>query len=379
MWNAFGPVWLALSLLALDSGADARQRAARNPEDGFDCTQRRGLECREESRAELLALYGLPTAESRLAAGSEMYRVFIFSGWMSHHVAITVERSPGSPPTLTLQAPPGVDPQGSGTLVMAPVSVPLAVESWYVVRRRSSFFHRTMVPEPIEPGTIRICGGHGPIYFVESTDPEASEEHRLRRSGLGHCQEGLADPFALEVAILAADLIPACAVLDEEAFTFLADQLRACAILSGDALAGAEVYNLMRPLLAEERERPSADQLEALLGGAKIEGSGSGEDLRPEQAWLAAFAGEERTNFVVERVHGRDAGHVVVDGILRRRHPRETPDDPPRDRVEEAPVQLVWVRRWRSDFELERLAIGAYAPAPDRCSPSDHRRRAVDC
>jgi hypothetical protein len=379
MWRALGPVWLLLALLVSGPDADARERTAQSPEDRFDCGLMRGLQCRAESRAELLALYGLPTAESRLAAGSAMYRVFIFDGWMNHHVAITVERSPGSPPTLTLQAPPGLDPQGSGRQVIAPLSVPLSVENWYAVRRLGSFFERTMVPQPIEPGTIRICSGHGPIYFVESTDPEAHEERRLRRSGLGACQEGLADSFAIEVALMAADLIPACAVLDEESFTFTPDHLRACATLSGDTLAAAEVYNLMRPLLADEHERPSADQLESLLGGAEIGGSGAGEGVRPEQAWLGAFAGEARTEFVVERVYARDAGHVIVDGILRRRHRLETPEDPPRYRVEEAPVQIVWVRAWRADFEIEGLTIRAYAPAPDRCNSSDRSRRAVDC
>jgi catechol 2,3-dioxygenase-like lactoylglutathione lyase family enzyme len=189
-----------------------------------------------------------------------------------------------------------------------------------------------LVPEPKEPGVISICAGHGPVYFVESTAPEADEEHRLRRSGLSSCQEGLAEPFAVEIALLAADVIPACAELDEQPFPAVAEQLRACATLSGDAVAAARVYNLMRPLLADRPDRPSAEQLKPLLELAQVDGAGAGAGLRPEQAWLQALAGEGRPEFVVERAHAPNADRVEVEGVIRRRHSLENDDDYPRDR-----------------------------------------------
>lgn len=378
MLTAFRLVWLSLTLCVAAPAAAAPNRAAERLPDRFDCRLMDGLQCRSESRDRLLAFYGLPTAESRLAAGSEMYRVFVFDAWMGHHVAITVERSPGSSPTLTLHAPPQPERRGAGSQTVPPVSVPMSVDAWYLVRRRGSLFERRMVPEPVEPGVIRICGGHGPLYFVESTNPEPDAAQPLRRSGLGHCVEGLADAFGIEVALLAAEIIPSCAILDDTLFLFTAERLRACAIISGDRIAAAEVYNLLGPLLAEGRDRPSADRLASLFDAAEVGGSGVADGARPEQAWLQALAGETRTEFVVEEVHARDAGHVVVDGLLRRRHLLEDERDETRYRVEEAPVQLVWTRSL-SDFEIERLTIGAYEPAPDRCSGPSRTRRSADC
>lgn len=338
----------------------------------------RGLQCRAEARAELLALYGLPTAESRLAAASEMYRVFIFDAWMRHHVAITVERGPDSPPTLTLYAPPRPDPQGAGPQVVPPVSVPMTLDDWYAVRRIGNLFYRQLVPEPDEPGVIRICGGHGPLYFVESSEPAASGDGRVRRSGLTYCAEGLAEAFGIELALLAARLIPSCAALDETAFFFTAERLRACAILSGDRLAAAEVYNLMRPLL-RHRERPNADHLESLFRNAEVRGSAAGEGVAPHQRWLQALAGEERAAFVVERVHAASAGHAVVEGVLRRRFRPQNEQESRQRRTEEAAVQLVWSSDLSSDFRLRSLTIGDYRPAGDRCTSSDRTRRAADC
>jgi hypothetical protein len=376
---ALGFAWLLHALLFLAPPAAAQRGAAQRPVDRFDCSQMRGLQCREEERAALLAFYGLPTAESRLAAGSEMYRVFIFDAWMRHHVAIIVERAPGSSPTLTLQAPPRPGRAGAAPEAVPGASVPIPIRSWYALRRRAAYFDRLMVPEPVRPGDIHICAGHGPLYFVESTDPDSREDRRLRRSGLSDCQQGLAESFALEIALLAAEVIPACAALDEDPSSHVAERLRACAILSGDGAAAAEVYDLMRPLLAAERERPSAQQLASLFEGAQLGGPGSGTGAGPEQLWLQALAGGERAQFVVERVHAQSRDHAIVDGLLRRWHRLEREDDGPPFRVEEAPVQLLWTRAWGSDFEMARLTLGAYAPAPDRCNSTDRKRRAVDC
>lgn len=302
-----------------------------------------------------------------------MYRVFIFDAWMKHHIAITVERSAGSSPILTLHAPPRPDRQGSQAI--APLSVPIAIDNWYTVRRRASLFERLLVPEPEEPGVIRICTGHGPLFFVESTDPEASQDRRLRRSGLGGCQGGLAEPFAIEVALLAAEVIPACAALDAKAFYFTAERLRACAILSGDGVAAAEVYNLMRPLLADEEDRPWVDQLEAFFKGVEVAGAGIPQSARPAQFWLQALTGD-RSYFLVERVHARNASHVLVEGVLRTRLPRTQGRD--QERTQEAPVQLEWEDAL-SGLKIKRLTIGETQEAPDLCNSRDYRSRAVDC
>jgi hypothetical protein len=198
---------------------------------------------------------------------------------------------------------------------------------------------------------------------------------------LGVCQDGLAEPFALEIALLATEVIPACAALDEDAFHFFAERLRACTILSGDAVAAAKVYILMRPLLAEERDRPPTDQLASFFEGAEIGGgqAGAGASVSAEQAWLQAIAGDGRTEFVVERVHAPSAGHAVVDGLLRRRHLLGIEEDYPRFRVEEAAVKLVWASDRSSNFAIERLTVGAYRPVPDRCHPPSPSSRAVDC
>jgi hypothetical protein len=356
--------------------------AAQGESDRFDCRLMGGLQCRPESRAELLAHYGLPSAESRLAAGSQMYRVFIFDAWMKHWGVITVERSPGSAPTLTLHAAPRPNRQGSGSQQFPPQTVPITIANWSDVQRRGANFDRLMVAlklAPLGPGDIRVCGGHGPLYFVESGDPEAGEEGGVRRSGLSDScwGGGLAEPFAIEVALLAAEVLPACAALDESLFHWTAQLLRACSIFSGDGLAAAEVYNLMRPLLAEERDRPSADRLEQLFREAEFGGTGAGEGAGPAaQAWLQALAGEGRSYFLVERVHAENANHVLVEGILRRRIRSQSDRDG--DRTEEAPVQLEW-GNGLAGFEVKRVTIGAYEQGPDLCNARDHRRRAVDC
>jgi hypothetical protein len=239
-----------------------------------------------------------------------------------------------------------------------------------------------MAPRPRrrEPGSIFICSDHGPLYFVETADPEASKDLRLRRSGLGFCDEGLAAPFAQEIGLLAVEAIPACTELDGDAFRYTADLLRACAILSGDSVAAAQVYNLMRPLLVLEGDRPPTDQLQSLFNGAQIAGPGAGAGVGPEQAWLQALDGEDGARFVVERVHALRQDHAVVHGLLRRRHLAESDvDDGSPDRVEEATVQMEWTRERRSDFKLARLTLGAYAPAPDRCRSRDGKGRTVDC
>jgi hypothetical protein len=327
----------------------------------------------------LLAAYGLPSAESRLAAGSEMYRVFMFDAWMNSHVAVTVERSPGAPPTLTLHAPRPPERRDSAAEVVPPLSVPISADQWHDLRRRGSLFEKSMVPEqrPAEPGSIDICMGHGPAYFVESADAAAIEEQRLRRSERNHCEEGLAEPFAIEVALLAAEAIPACAVLDEALFNSLAVRLRACAGLSGDQVAAAHVYNLMRLLLADRRDRPSVDQLSFLFRGAEVGGPGavSGADLGRD--WLQAISGSKPTRFVVERIHGDDARHVTVDGWLRRRG--DVGDDDARPGIEDARVQILWTMDELGDFRAQSLSIGRFEPRLDLCNASGAPARSLDC
>lgn len=364
---------LLLSLFVL-----APDAAAQDSSERFDCRLMRGLQCRAESRAELLTHYGLPTAENRLAAGSQMYRVFIFDAWMKHFAAVTVERSPGLAPTLTLHAAPRPDRHGSGLQAIPPQSVPITIEDWYDVRRRGADFDRVMVPLPRDPEDGILFCGHPPLYFVESSDPQAREDYRLRRSGLGGClTEGLAEPFAIELALLAADVLPACAALDDSLFYFTAELLRACSIFSGDVLAAAQVYNLMRPLLARERDRPSADRLEDLFRDAEFGGAGPGDGAAPAaQAWLRALGGEEPSYFLVERVHAQGADHVIVDGVLRRRISSNIGRE--QDRTKEAPVKLEWTREF-GELKIKRLTIGAYEAGPDLCNSRDPRRRAVDC
>lgn len=374
--RAAASAWLLLSALGLAGGA-----AARDVPDRPECQDMGDLVCSEEARAPLLALYDLPTIESRQAEGSDLYRVFISDAWRRHHVAITVEYGSGSDPTLTLHAPMRPARPGAPAEAIPAYAVPISLRDWYRVGRLGRLFHRTLVPEPVDPDVILVCTGHGPTYRVESADGGQGDEGRgVRRSDRHLCsQEGLAEPFGIELTLLARELLPACAALDEDAFRFTAELLRACAILSGDRLAAAEAYNHMRLLLVRDWEPPSLDQLDDLLGRANVDVPDRAQGMSPAQAWLQALTGEGDSELVVERVHAGTSNDIRVDGLFRRRVRTGRDDEP--FRVQEATVQLHWIRNEFHDLELSRLTIGAYQPVPDRCYAGGSPRlaRTADC
>jgi hypothetical protein len=344
---------LALALLAL---AAAQVPADPCRPDGDQTA------CYVAHQAHYLAAFGLPDAESRRAAGTQMRRVMMFGRSQEPVIAVEFRRVPGRAPEVALYGPPAEGAQGVAEPAYAAAIAPA---EWERIGTAGAFFDRALVtppPEPSPDAAISVCAD-GWLDIVETTDPDASSRRaRLRVRVEDTCQHGLAGAYARELAEAAARLLPACAALPAE-LGFAPMRLAACAKLAGERMSAAEAYGAMLRLRdGDEPDRVrSAFASDARLTWLDEPAEGPG---RAAESW-ARHLREPQASFFPDRLTGESARRVRVEGHLER-WKEEAGDSV----LWTAPVAMI-VERSPNDgvFRVTQAGVGAFARARHFCDP----------
>jgi hypothetical protein len=345
---------LLLALLALAAGAPAPADPCRPEGDQTACYV--------AHQAHYLAAFGLPDAESRRAAGTQMRRVMTFGRVVQPVVAIEFRRAPGRAPEVAIYGPVAEGAQG---LAEPAYAAAIAPAEWERIRTSRVFFDRTLAPIPAEPqpgNVINVCGD-GWLDIVETAEPNArSPRSRLSVRVEDTCQHGLANAYARELAEAAARLLPACAALPAE-IRFAPTRLAACAKLAGDRMTAAEAYGAMLALRDGEEAEPirSAFAPDAGLTWADAPGEGPG---RAAESW-ARHLREAQASFFPDRLTGESANRVRVEGHLERWQ-----DEAGRSVLWIAPVTMIVVRSPNDRvYRVTEAGVAAFARARHFCDP----------
>lgn len=236
----------------------------------------------------MLALFGVPPIEELQSAGAQGCRAFFVDGNGRDLVTITFMRMPDSEPMLSVHFPR----QGEQPAV-APATTLVPSAAWERVLSASLHFDRALADDQGNeeassvPGTITVCL-HSWVYTIEAVDPGIrGGTSRLGREVEDSCENGLAEPYASELAKIALPLLPYCAALDPEQHRNTAALLYACRLLEGDRLAAAHGLNLVSRLDSLEAGdqavvSPVFDYTATLIwDGQRFDGSGAAA-----RAWL---------------------------------------------------------------------------------------------
>lgn len=295
--------------------------------------------------------FGLPTAESRAAAGEEIRRALFVGPWNNPIVAVEYRRAPGHDPSVAIYGGREAR-EGEDGIVSA--SVPLA--EWDRLGAAGRFFDRALAPEPAEPdGPIMVCAD-GETILVETTDPAAwAPAQRLRRRLAGSCPDNLASAYASALAAAAVRLLPGCAGLAPRGPGNAPTLLRDCLSLAGDRMAAAEVHNRLADLRrAAEQDRP------ADLFARDLVVDWNGTPIPARQASIAWLY-----HFYPHRLFGENGRRVRVEGALAR----VTSGAGGSEVHWEAPVTLTFVYPPAQSWQIAEIRVGAFAtvdrtPAP---------------
>jgi hypothetical protein len=117
-------------------------------------------------------------------------------------------------------------------------------------------------------------------------------------------------------------LLPWCAPLDPQLFSFTVSRLSACTQLSGDRLAAASALNEAIRLARIDGGDDIGAVRRAFARDATLDWSGTrsgGEDFAAARLWLAMFqATNESTHFQPLRAHGESTRRVRIEGVVSR-------------------------------------------------------------
>lgn len=316
--------------------------------------------CYAAHQSRYLDDFGLPTAESRAAAGDRIRRAMIFDRNWSPVVAIEFRRAAGTEPTVAIYPPRAEGAAGPAEPAYA-AAVPLA--EWERIGEAGRNFDRALAPVPpdLPPGTILMCADAW-LDIVETTDPEAEGPRgRLRRRAEDTCAHGLANAYARALADAAVRLLPACGGIEGWG-DFSPRILSVCAMLGGDRMAAAEVYGRLKDL----REARDADSLRYYFAqSATLDWAGERIAGAPAiaEAWIRRTSADPPSSFFPHRLVGENAGRVRVEGVLE--HWIDAPGHDSALWV--APVSLVLVRSPARTFDITEAHVGDFAPARHYC------------
>ena len=345
----------------LAGSASAATRAPPNP-----CARHGdSTACYVAHQATWLADFGLPTAESRLAAGDRIWRVMIYGRNLNPVVAIEYRRTAGSEPMVSLYAP---REEGSPSLSEPGISATVPLSDWTRLGEAGRHFDRTMTPRPPQPPSdhIEMCFDAW-TYVVEATDPSA-EEPRLRRRVEDACESGLAIAFARELSDMAARIVPACTALE---LPTQSRMLETCARLRGDrlsaALAANQADHLQSPREADDISYVFADDARLTWDGQSVTGREPAVEL-----WLRHANGDENGHFFLGQAAGDTANRVRIEGHVERW--QSVPDQEGRLMIAPATLIFAFDPNLRT-FRLSEATVGAYAPAAHYCDPTTLVRR----
>ncbi len=328
------------------------------------CTDDRGTDrCGADQRRGVLTLFGARPIEEHARAGDQVRRVFFVDGYGRDLIAIEFVRTAGRDPLLRVRYP---RPGEGRALPVLETAVPTRV--WDDLILRSRQFDRRFAPRETQHEREISIGLHCWIYTVEAVDPAVGyAPAHVRDKVESACEDGPAQLLAHDMARDALRLLPHCAELDPAHHRNEAAILSACALLSGDRMAAAEVMNRMRPLLQvrgpqdEGRLRGVFDyQLRVDWNGESNSGSGTAAAF-----WTGKLAQPSGwANFYIRSLEGESANRVRVLGSLSRSV------DTPRGSatgIENAAVELIWTRLPNSlPFQISTARVGPWQADPPR-------------
>jgi hypothetical protein len=309
-----------------------------------------------------LSAFGLPSAESRRAAGDQVRRVMIFGRVRNPVIAIEFRRAPGREPSVAIYRPA---PEGTTGTVEPAYEAAIPPAEWERVGTAGAFFDRVLAPLPPDPrpdGAIAICSDAW-LDIVEAADPEAdSPRRRVRVRVEDGCEHGLAEAYARELADAALRLLPACTAIPAEA-GFAELRLAACARLAGDRMAAAQALGVVLRL----RDGTEPDRLNAAFASdARLDwvGRATSGAAGAAESWTRNLR-DLRASFFPDRLTGETAGRVRVTGDLEYWR-----DEGSRPMLWTAPVELI-VQYSPNDraFHVVQASVGAFAQARHFCDP----------
>ena len=325
-------------------------------------------ECYTLHQEEILAPFGLQSAEAHLAAGEEMYRAMFRDGYGRLMVAVAAARRPGSSPVLELYLPDASE-GGAGAPAF---STPLQASDWTHVRDSAGLFDRILQPAPPPPappgeGQITVCA-HSWLFVVESTNPHPDgREARLRRRAESACDDGVTGQYAMSLAALAVRVLPPCSAIIASRLPSDPHKLGVCGRFDGDRLAAAEVFPLF-----EELGGAHSVEGAATIGGLFDRDSTidwAGQTIAPGtaggDAWLDASA-RAGGHFVYLGATGDNRRQVRLRAVLRRWEPAPNGEGV----WMHAPAEFLWKRRDSGQWVIDQVTVGRAAPARDFCPPN---------
>lgn len=346
----------AAMLLSPDQSAPASAQAHEDRE----CRDDDGVDrCDEARQRRVRDLFGVRSIEEHRDAGDQVRRVFYVDGYGRDLLAIAFVRAAGREPTLSVHFP-----RVEGEAGPEPLTAPLPEAVWSEVLARSTHFHRELIPEPLpQPAdptlqTIEICG-HSWLYTAEASDPVSSEDDlpRIRRRTESACEDGLTRAFANEAQRIALPLLPHCARLEPDHYRNAADQLAACAILSGDRMAAAEVFNRSEAFRLARIGNPLHELRDIFFASATVDWAGQRNGAEgPLRFWIR-MVGERGAHLFSSNVQGVSATRVRLTGELMRSF-RNASDAGLQ--YELAPVEMIWRSDQVGEFLVESATVGRW-------------------
>ncbi len=346
-----GLVAVTLPLFAASAGAQRTEMPC------WEEGQQEGEEeaCNAARAERLRALYDVPALEELRRDGVQVRRVFYVDnqGWDAGALSFT--RAPGQPPRVSFQRAPrdGERP--------APLVADLPAEIWDQAVVRSEYFDRSYAPAPPAPPTEdEVICLHGWGYYVEASDPAwLRRPATLRRRVDSACTaESPAPEYARALADMAVALFPACMALEQWHHGLAIRRLNACAQLSGDRLAAAEVRNALHPLL-ELNDRDGFETIRPVFAAAaRLDWDGaSASGLEPAaRLWLRRFREHRYAVLGTTRIHGETQDRVLVDGFVAYQTLA--------GEAHRAPVEMIFSSDDGDMLTLERASVGPYRPDP---------------
>ena len=255
-------LWLLLAGIGL-IGAPVTAQEVEEDDSVFErgCGDDRGTDrCSDEVQAKMRALYGLESAEELGKSRTSVYRAMFVDGYGNDMVAISFVREPGRSPYVDARSP-GIKPEEA-----QPLQANISEELWTRIQELSENFDQALAKDNADTGTIKLCL-HGwfvvaetvqvraPIRStVSSKDGDGNRteetvirelEPTIRRDAEGACADGLANPYAFQLAYEASRVLAECSGLDLDDFRNIPQLLATCHRLKGDRLAAARAYSLV--------------------------------------------------------------------------------------------------------------------------------------
>ena len=374
MKAAIGAIVLAAGLLAGPAMAQEGERDQDTIDAIFarGCGDDRGVDrCDAAVQQRMRDAYGIEDAQTLIDTGTSVRRAMFVDGYGRDVAVVQFLGAPGETPRVEVRTP-GAAEGGEPAPLLAPISRTL----WNEVRARSRHFDQQLAREvmdedeaeagPDAPFTFCLHGwvvvveavdaahvspteGAGTGSAARNRDPALPVEPTIlpgsvRSDVEGACANGLAVPFAFELAELALAALPQCSTLNPDHFRTTASLLATCQRLEGDRHVAGEAHSLSERL-QQALVSDNPEELQRLFVG-----------LRGARANLFRAALGDG-DLYLDPPHGTSDDRATIRG----RVVYHADDDGGQD--EEARIALQLLRQF-DEFRIDTFTIVERGPLP---------------